>query len=34
VVIGKEIARIKDPYGGTEDFEAAAYLYDLSDPKK
>jgi hypothetical protein len=33
-VIGKEIGQIKDPYGGTEDFEAAAYLYDLSDPKK
>ena len=33
-VIGKEIGQIKDPYGGTEDFEAAAYLYDLSDPKE
>ena len=29
-VIGKEIGRIPDPYGGTEDLEAAAHLYDLS----
>jgi hypothetical protein len=32
-VIGKEIGRIPDPYGGTEDLEAAAYLYDLSAVK-
>lgn len=29
-VIGKEIAKIPDPFGGTEDLEAAAHLYDLS----
>jgi len=29
-VIGKEIGKIPDPYGGTEDLEAAAHLYDLS----
>jgi hypothetical protein len=29
-VIGKEIGRIPDPHGGTEDLEAAAYLYDLT----
>jgi len=29
-VIGREIGQIKDPYGCTEDLEAAAYLYDLS----
>ncbi|HEX2684267.1 MAG TPA: hypothetical protein VHL77_10055 [Ferruginibacter sp.] len=30
-VIGREIGKIPDPYGGTEDMEAAAYLYDLSN---
>lgn len=29
-VIGKEIGKIPDPYGGGDDLEAAAYLYDLS----
>lgn len=29
-VIGKEIGRIPDPHGSTEDLEAAAHLYDLS----
>jgi len=29
-VIGKEIGKIPDPYGGTEGVEAAAYLYDLT----
>jgi hypothetical protein len=29
-VIGKEIGKIPDPYGGGEDLEAAAHLYDLS----
>jgi hypothetical protein len=29
-VIGREIDHIPDPHGGTEDLEAAAYLYDLS----
>lgn len=32
-VIGKEIYKIPDPHGGTEDLEAAAYLYDLSTNK-
>ena len=32
-VIGKEIGKIPDPHGGTEDLEAAAYLYDLSGKK-
>lgn len=29
-VIGKEIGHIPDPFGGEEDMEATAYLYDLS----
>jgi len=29
-VIGKEIGKIPDPYGGDEDVEASAHLYDLS----
>ena len=29
-VIGKEIYKIPDPHGGTEDLEAAAHLYDLT----
>lgn len=33
-VIGKQIGKIPDPFGGTEDLEAAAYLYDLSEPHK
>jgi hypothetical protein len=32
-VIGKEIGKIPDPYGGVEDLEAAAHLYDLSIKK-
>ena len=32
-VIGKEIGKIPDPYGGMEDLEAAAHLYDLSEKK-
>lgn len=32
-VIGKEIGKIPDPYGGMEDLEAAAHLYDLSGNK-
>jgi hypothetical protein len=27
--IGKQIDSIPDPYGGKEELEAAAYLYDL-----
>ena len=30
-VIGKEIGKIPDPYGGVDDMEAAAHLYDLSE---
>ena len=29
-VIGKEIGKIPDPFGGVEDMEASAHLYDLS----
>ena len=29
-VIGKEVGHIPDPYGGSESYEATAYLYDLS----
>lgn len=32
-VIGKEIGKIPDPYGGILDIEAAAHLYDLSGNK-
>ena len=32
--IGREIDRIEDPYGNTGKREAAAYLFDLSDPDR
>jgi hypothetical protein len=32
--IGREIDRIEDPYGNRGKSEAAAYLYDLSDPER
>jgi hypothetical protein len=32
--IGREVDRIEDPYGNKGKSEAAAYLYDLSDPQR